>query len=168
MRNPQRSDEPAGFDFANPRLRLALVVVGAGLVLLFAVGGIGLGLYTILKKEDGKAEPVVVGPTRDVDEYTAELKGKVPIDAEGVKRSGYKADSYTLDENNPAFFVELVVRVEPVRLRDAVTGKTQVYTRARLSRDGSPPPGVMSLQEAQRRAQTAALNARWLRVEMLP
>lgn len=151
--------------FGDRLYRLAIVLS------LAACGGLALTAQSGCKprptdKENG-AE-VAAGPAQDYQTYVNELKQKVPVESESFKRSRYAADSYTVDDNYPTFFVEMVVRVEPVRLHDAVTGKTQTYTRARLGRDPSPAPGIVPLREAQRRAQEAALNARWSRVEMLP
>ena len=140
--------------------RVLYAIAGAGLVVVIAA--VAFVAFALVKSR------VPVGPVRELDVYTSELARRVPIDTEGVKKSGYKVESYVTDDNHPAFFVELVIRVEPVRLHDAITDKTATYTRARLTRSYGQPPGVTSIRGNWRQAQTAALNAHWETVEMLP
>jgi hypothetical protein len=97
------------------------------------------------------------GPVESMEAYTKELKARVPLDPDEFKRKGLTAESYVKDDAYP-LFREVTLRVEPVCLRDDLTGKTATYTRARLIRN-DPRPGDK---------RHAPEPFEWARVEMFP
>jgi hypothetical protein len=149
----------------------ALIFAGGAFLLFLFVSALGAGVYIALdKKPKGEAASAeaAVGPERDYQTYTAELVRTVPFDVDSLKSSGLKADAHVVDRDYTAFFVELVLRVEPVRLRDAESGKTATYTRARLVRSGLHQPAPIPLRQGGRFVEAPLMNGRWHGVEMLP
>jgi hypothetical protein len=88
--------------------------------------------------------PVSVQPTpepekpHDVQDYQSYVEGlrkTVKDSPEGLVRQGLLAESYTMDDAkySTGYFKMLVVKVDPIWLKDSVTGKTAKYTRVRLT-----------------------------------
>lgn len=94
---------------------------------------------------------------KDLEEYTKELKTKVPFDTKAFQKSGMKAESYVKDDAN-GHFKELVIRVDPIYLTDKLTGQSTKYTRAKFTRNNPRPfrPG------------TVPQIFEWAKVEMMP
>ena len=110
--------------------------------------------------------------TAPFTEYTAQLRAQVPVEIAEFEASGLRADQYAPHEHHPNLFRSLTIKVEPVKLTDKLTGRTERYTRARLTLchlDPPGPPRVGDLRSYHSRAiASAATPIEWANVEMLP
>lgn len=126
------------------------------------------------KAEETGGVPVTVRgiATTDLQEYTAQLKPKVPVDMARFTAAGMKAESYTLHQHYPELLQDVTIRVEPVTLTDRMTAKSERYTRARLTLrqlDPPAPPRTGDLRGAANRTHaSAATPIEWATAEMLP
>ena len=87
-------------------------------------------------------EPAPVDPdlelkknAKDMGEYTAKLKETVQIFIADFTKKGFKAQSYEKDPKVDTMFLTIMLKVEPVYLKDTITGETKRYTRARMFRN---------------------------------
>src|SRR5437588_120832 len=97
----------------------------------------------------------------ELHEYTAQLKAKVPCDLKRFADAGMKAEHYTAHEHYPDLFQQLTIRVESVTSTDRLTGKSERYTRARLTLGPLDPPEsprVGDLRGAANRAYASAMK----------
>jgi hypothetical protein len=101
---------------------------------------------------------------QDHRKYVARLKDDVPITMDRFKANQYEAESYT-PHADPSMFKEVVVKLSPVALRDDITGRTEVYTRARLTLN-DPKPGKLNPKTGFPTSIPEPYG--WASVEMLP
>jgi len=141
------------------------------LVLGLAFGSAGVR-YLMVRGERGGEPPTVTGiSAADVQDYTAKLKQKVPCEPSKFAAAGMKAVHYVPHEHYSDLFEQVTVTIEPVKLLDRVTGKTERYTKARLTLCQLDPPTARTgdLRGYANRAYTSAANPpSWVIVEMLP
>ena len=101
---------------------------------------------------------------QDYETYTKALKEKVTFDVKQFTASGMKAESYVKDTQSESMFKELTIKVDPVVLTDKITGKSALYTCAKLTRN-NPQPALMN-QSGGFASYPEPYD--WAKVEMLP
>lgn len=92
-------------------------------------------------KIEPKAEPTVDPDAelkknaKDMQEYVAKLKATVPIFVKDFTDKGFKAERYEVDPKRDTMLYTVMLKVDPVYLKDKITGETKRYTRARMIRN---------------------------------
>lgn len=84
-------------------------------------------------KQDPDAE--LKKNAKDMQEYVAKLKATVPIDVKEFTDKGFKAERYEIDPKRDAMLYTVMLKIDPVYLKDKITGEIKRYTRARMIRN---------------------------------
>jgi hypothetical protein len=114
-----------------------------GMMLVFLVGCGGGKKTTEVEKADGptvtgKAEKAAPAPERDFAEFVAELRSTVPVRVDEFKATKFKCDPYVTSRlAGVEIFESLTLTLDPISLRDSLTGKSQKYIGARMLRSNN-------------------------------
>lgn len=109
------------------------------------------------------ADDLLREKAEDYAAYTGSLKSTVPLSVDEFTAKGFKADHYT-KEDSTGMFKDVTLVIKPVYLSDKVTGKTERYAKAKLTRNNPAPAklnkygGIASIPEPYA----------WAKVEMIP
>lgn len=110
------------------------------------------------------------GPARDYAEYVAELRKTVPLRVDEFKAKGLKCDPYvTSNLAGIEIFDSLTLTIDPVILKDSLTGKAQKYVGARMVRAGNGDVfATGSSPDAEASRKNGGMPIAWDSVAMVP
>jgi hypothetical protein len=156
----------------SPRAKIIIPVAGVLAVVLTTTALLAWPRTLPPAADDGsRTVPLAVDERKDMQSYIRELKPKIPVQIEQFKSIGLKADSYEPSNKFPDLFGTVTVKVDRVYLEDKVTGKSGLYSRAKLTscyhNFTGPTVRISSSSDYARHAYSSALREIWPSVEML-